>query len=204
MKVLYIKAKQKNLKANLNSSEIVKLPKKIFLAYSLQYKDLASKIKQQLIDNKREVVRFQQVLGCSKINTKLPVLLISTGRFHAISLFLKTPSLYVLENNKIIQIPQKEINKTRARRRSALMKFLAAERIGILVSTKPGQENIKSALNLKNKLLKKNKQAFIFLSDNINIREFENFPIDSWVNTACPELTIDDPNIINLDEVLGV
>jgi len=201
MELLFIEAKQKNLNIELDKKELKKLPKKLFLAYSIQYKETAGKIKKLLEKDNIKTIRFQQVLGCSKIKTKIPVLLISTGRFHAINLFLQAPSVYVLENNKIRKIEEQEIEKIRARKRTALIKFLKAEKIGILVSTKPGQENLAKALKLKQELIKKGKRVFIFLSDNINTNQFENFPIDSWVNTACPGLSEDNLGIINIDDL---
>ena len=41
MKLLYIESKQKNLTIKTSKAELKKLPKKLFLAYSIQYKDLA-------------------------------------------------------------------------------------------------------------------------------------------------------------------
>jgi len=200
--ILYIPAIQK-LDIKLAKTEINKLPKKIFLTYSIQYKKLAENIKKQLQSNKIEIRGFKQVLGCSKINTNLPILLVSTGKFHAQNLMLqlKIPILYILENNKIIKISEKEIKTVENKKKTALMKFLKADSIGILVSTKPGQNRLKDALKLKNKLEKQGKKTYIFISNNINISEFENFNIDSWVNTACPGLSLDNFNIINIDEL---
>tara|TARA_Y100000310_G_scaffold255297_1_gene262658 strand:+ start:719 stop:1345 length:627 start_codon:yes stop_codon:yes gene_type:complete len=206
MKILYIESKQKNLNIELSKSEIKKLPKKLFLAYSLQYKDLAYNIAKQLKKNKIKVEKAQQVLGCSKISNKnnqnnLPILLVSTGKFHAQNLYLQTPILYMLKNNKIIKIPKQDVERLKARQKTALIKFLAADRIGILVSTKPGQENLKQAEKLKKRLENKGKSVYIFISNNIDIAQFENFNIQSWVNTACPGLANDSPNIINLVDI---
>jgi 2-(3-amino-3-carboxypropyl)histidine synthase len=201
MKVLYIKSKQKNLNYNLNKKQIAKLPKNIFLAYSIQYYDLAKLIKKQLEKNKIKIHRFQQVLGCSIIKSKHPILLIGTGRFHAINLYLQAPEVYLFENNKITKVPKSEIEKVKIKRKTALMKFLKEDDIGIVVSTKPGQENLKKAVELKNKLKNKGKQGFIFLSNNIDTAQFENFDINAWVNTACAGLNLDNQNIININEI---
>ncbi len=200
LKILYIEAKS-NLNFQLPLKEIKKLPKELILLYSIQYKRLAESIKKQLELNKIQISKFRQVLGCSKIKTSPPVLLISTGRFHAQNIYLQALIIYILENRKITQISQEEINKLKIQRKTALMKFLNAENIGILVSTKPGQNNLKKAIKLKNKLKNKRKQAYIFLSNNINTNEFENFPVDSWVNTACEGLVYDSSNIINMNEI---
>lgn len=199
--ILYIPAIQKNLDIKLDKTEISKLPKKLFLAYSIQYKHLAENIKKQLESNKIKIEGFQQVLGCSKIKTNFPVLLISTGKFHAQNLFFQTPILYILENEKIVRISDREISKMRAYRKTALMKFLKADRIGILVSTKPGQENMEEAVKLKNNIKKQGKQAYIFISNNIDLNQLENFPIDSWVNTACLGLSMDNASIINIKDI---
>ena len=201
MKILCIESKIRNLNLDFSKEEIKKLPKQIFLAYSIQYKDLALSIKSQLEKQGIKIIKFQQVLGCSEIKTKLPILLIGTGKFHALNLFLQTPELFVLKDNKIILVPEHEIEQLKTKRKSALIKFLNADKIGILVSTKSGQENLKQALNLKQKLKNKGKQAFIFISDNIDTRQFENFNIDSWINTACPGLALDNTNIINYQEL---
>lgn len=201
MKVLYIESKLKNLEDfRLSDDEIAKLPSKIFLAYSIQYKDLAIMIKAQL-EKKIKITQFQQVLGCSKINSKDPILLIGGGRFHAINLYLQASEVYVLDNKIISRISGKEIEFLRNKRKAALLKFLNADNIGILVTTKPGQENLNQALKLKEELTKKGKNAFIFISNNIDIDQFENFNIDSWVNTACIGLSYDNPSIINYSEI---
>ena len=204
MKLLYIPTKQKNLtNIKISKAEIKKLPKKLILVYSIQYHDLAILYKKELEKNKIKILKFQQVLGCSKISNKnkLPILLIGTGRFHAQNLYLQTPILYVLENSKIIRIPKQDIEKLKARKKTALMKFLGADRIGILVTTKPGQENLKKAEVLKQKLEKQGKEPYIFISNNIDISQFENFNIQSWVNTACSGLAMDNPNIINIQNI---
>lgn len=196
-KILYIESKQKNFDFELDKSEIKKLPKTLFLAYSLQYKQLAESIRKQLKNSRIKIAKFLQVLGCSKVKTKYPILLISAGRFHAQNLFLSAPSIYLLEGKTILKITKDEIKRIEAIKRAAITKFLAAEKLGILVSTKPGQEAIGYALNLKQKIDSKGKKAFIFITNEIDINQFENFDIDIWVNTSCPGLGYDSKKIIN-------
>lgn len=201
MKILYIESRLMDLDLKLQKEEINKLPRRLFLAYTIQYKELAEKIKKQLEDNKIKITKFRQVLGCSIINIKEPVLLIGTGNFHALNLFLQSPIIYIIGRDKVKQVPKEEIESFRNKRKSVLLRYLNAEKIGILVSTKPGQENLKEAVKLKNSILKKGKKAYIFLSNNIDISQFENFNIDSWINTACIGLSYDSPDIINYSEI---
>jgi len=196
MKIMFIEAKRK-LDINTDKINLNILPKKVFLAYSIQYKELAEKIKKRL---GKKVAEFRQVLGCSEIKSSHPILLVGSGKFHAINLALQDNIVYILEGNKVNKLDKQEIEKIKARRKAALSKFLSADKIGILVSVKPGQENLKKALNLKKKLKKKGKETAIFLADNIDLAELENYNIESWLNTSCPALSL-DARVINMHEL---
>jgi len=194
MKVLYIESRKKSEPIDLDYS---KLPKRIFLVYSVQFKDLAQKIKKQF---GKRVIGFKQVLGCSKLKSKYPILLIGSGRFHAINLALNGNEVYILEGNKFEKLEKKEIDIIKKKRQAALSRFLFSDKIGILVSLKPGQENFKKALRLKKRLSDKGKTAFIFLADNIYLEELENYNIGGWLNTSCPSLSYDS-RIMNMHEL---
>ena len=196
MKLLFIESKKK-LNLDLEEIDFSMLPKEVFLAYSIQFKELAEKIKAKL---GKRVKGFSQVLGCSLIKSKYPILLVGSGRFHALNLALKGNALYILEGAKIKKLEEKEVEKIKAKRKAALSRFYSAENIGILVSTKPGQENLKEAVEIRKELAKKGKKSFIFLADNISLEELENYPIDSWVNTSCPALTF-DAKVVSLWEL---
>lgn len=201
MKQLFILVKV-NSEINVKKISELKLPKNIAIAYSIQYKEIAYEI-QKILSKKHEITQFIQVLGCSRPkfskNTQA-ILLISSGEFHAISLAVESNiSVYILEADKLRKISEEEIDSFRKRKKVSYVKFLNAEKIGILISTKPGQENLQKALSLKNKL--KNKIPYFFISNEINTKEFENFSeIKSWVNTACPRLDFDS-SIINISDL---
>jgi len=203
MKILYIPTIRKNFNVVLKKNQIAKLPKKLFLAYSIQYQGLANNIAKQLKKQKIQIKEKQQFLGCIKIHNKnnLPLLLISTGKFHAENLYQQAPEVYFLENDNILKISQSKIDKLKAIKKTALIKFLKANKVGILVSTKPGQEYLNKAIKLKKQLEKQNKEAHIFISNNIDINQFENFNIESWVNVACKGLAMDNFNIINIEDL---
>ena len=204
MKKLFIPTK---VKSKVNKPKILslskKLPKNIALTYSIQYQEQAKQIKS-LLSKSHKINSFIQVLGCSKPNfpkNTQAILLISDGKFHAISLAIQTKlSVYVLENNQLTKISKKDIELIRKKQKASYVKFLNADKIGILISTKPGQQNLQKALDFKKKL--KDKKSYLFISNNINTSEFENFGLDSWVNTACPRLDMENSLIINLDKVV--
>ncbi|MGD9275790.1 MAG: diphthamide synthesis protein [Candidatus Pacearchaeota archaeon] len=203
MKTLFIPAKSKQ---EINKKELLiiskSLPKEIAIFYSIQYFSQAKEIKKIL--SKKKIISFKQVLGCSKPkiskNTKA-ILLISDGKFHVTSIALETKlPTFIFINNKLTKISDEEIKNLGKRKKAAFVKFLNAEKIGILVSIKPGQENLEQAMKLKSKL--KQKDSYLFLSNNINTNEFENFPqIQSWVNTACPRMDMNEKGIVNIYDI---
>ena len=200
MKTIFIPVKYKT-KANISKIKEIskKLPKNIAIVYSIQYKDLAFEIKKVLFNH--NITRLIQVLGCSR--PKFPkntqaILLIGSGRFHAISLAYETQlPIYILEKNKLDKISKQELESYERKNKASYLKFLNSDSIGILVSTKPGQQNLKKALDFKKNT---KKQAYLFISNQININEFENFGLDCWVNTACPRLDM-DASVINLNKI---
>ena len=201
MKTIFIPVK---IISEINTKKIqsLKLPKNIAIAYSIQYKDIAEKI-NAILSKSHNITGMSQVLGCSKprfAKTTEAILLISSGEFHAVSLSLESNlPVYILEHDKIRKISGEEINFFKKRKLASYVKFLNAEKVGILVSTKPGQENMKKAISLKSKL--KNKKSYLFIANEINPKQFENFPeIKSWVNTACPRLDF-DVSVINAGDL---
>jgi len=189
-----------------------KLPKKIGLVSSIQYLHAINTIASELRKRGKKVFIGGQVLGCStseaeKIKNKVDAFLILTsGKFHALQVALKTgKKIYVWHPNAVLEaIDEREILNLKNKRKSALIKFLAANKVGILVSLKPGQEKLNEAFKLKKNLEKKGKSAYIFIADTINLQELENFSVDVWVNSACPGIALHSANIINIDEINSI
>jgi diphthamide biosynthesis enzyme Dph1/Dph2-like protein len=175
------------------------LPNKIALAYSIQYKAQANEIKL-LLEKEREIVSFTQVLGCSKPafpKSAEAILLISDGRFHATSLALETNLPVLLYDlNNLVKISKRDTSAFERKRKASYVNYLNADKIGVLISNKPGQERIENTFALNKK------QGYFFLSNIINTSEFENFPqIQAWVNTACPRMDLDSNKTINMNDL---
>ncbi len=154
-----------------------------------------------------------QILGCDvsaaeKIRGKVDAFLfIGSGRFHPLQVAYATgKDAYCVDlyTGAIYIIGPKDVEQWQARTRGAFLKFLNAKRIGILVSTKPGQNKIKDAESFRKET---DKEAFIFLFDTLDFNGLENFPdVDCWINTACPRIVYDDNNrfakpVINLEDL---
>ncbi|MBU1136248.1 MAG: diphthamide synthesis protein [Nanoarchaeota archaeon] len=201
MKILFIPAIKKI--ESYNMGNLKKLPKKLHILYSIQYKNLAEKIKKDLEKQNFKILGFEQVLGCSKIKPRAELLLIGSGKFHALNIaFSTSKQVYIYSCGKLEKISKQEIENFKIKQKTKLSKFYASDNIGLLVSTKPGQK-FKDSEKLKKDLEKEfpNKNFHIFLSNIININELENFQIDFWINTACPGLELDSNNIINYEDI---
>ena len=200
MKTLFIPAKSKYKLDESEVKEFAKqLPKKIAIAYSIQFKEIAKQI-EKILSKDYKITQIIQILGCSKLKLEnaQAVLLIGSGKFHAISLAINSKKpIYILENNEIKEISKKEIQDFTQSKKSSYVKFLNSKKIGVLISIKPGQEKLKKALNLKIK----NKKIYFFIANELNSQEFENFEIESWVNTACPRMDMNDSRIVNIGDL---
>ncbi len=203
MKKLFVPCKINKHLDKSKISQLKKIQKNLSIFYSIQYEDIAKDIKKNLSDS-HNILNFSQVLGCSKpsISEKTEViLLISSGKFHGISLAYETKKpVFIFDNYNLKKISKKEIENFEAKKKTSYLNYLNSEKIGILISTKPGQNRIKKALELKDKI--KDKEVYFFIANNLNFNELENFSkIDSWINTACPRLDLDSSKVINLKDL---
>ena len=88
------------------------------------------------------------------------------------------------------------IESVKKQNKGKLIKFYSANKYGILVSTKKGQRKLNEARKLQRKL----RNSYIFIFNNLDTKELENFPdIDCWINTACPR--VEYKNIINYQDI---
>ena len=161
-----------------------------------------------------------QVIGCEahnalRIKDKVDnYLFIGTGKFHPIEIALATnKDIYLLnpDSGNFSKITLKEIDEYVKRKQGILRKFLMADKIGVIITVKPGQYHAKQYFTIEKKIamvhkLKalKNKQVYLFITDNISVNELENYPdIQCWVNTACPRLKDDflGKSVINYQEL---
>jgi len=209
MKTLFIPAKSKEDVMPVVKKALKLLPKKIGLVSTIQFLDQLPKVKKLLEKNNKKAFIGGQILGCNtksaeKIAKKVGAFLyIGSGHFHPIAVKLAANKEVIIANplsGNAGKVSEQDIKRLKAKKKTALIKFYSAETIGILVSTKPGQQNLKKAFELKKKL--KNKKCYIFVSDTIDLADLENYPfIDCWVNTACPRLSDYSGNIINIEEI---
>lgn len=204
MKIEFIPAKSKlNVLAVVN---LAKLPKKIGLVTTIQFLDQLDKVKVHLENKGHTVFVGGQVLGCDaskakEIRDKVDAFLyIGSGEFHPLRVLTETGKKVIVANpvsGEVGELSDYDLKQINKKAMGKYNKFLHAKKIGILVSTKPGQYNLDKAIKLKKEL---DKESFIFITDEIKVSELENFPdIGFWVNTACPR--IEDKKIISLEDL---
>ncbi|MFH0701466.1 MAG: diphthamide synthesis protein [Candidatus Woesearchaeota archaeon] len=187
--------------------EIVqKLPKQIVLAMPVQFLSFQEQIKKQLERAGKKVILFQsrhgkylgQILGCDVFKFKGDYdafFYIGDGKFHPTALLYENKKpvyCYNPFNQKLEVLEQKDLDLVLKRRQGQLAKFLNSKSVGILVTTKPGQNKSTEAEELREKLEKAGKEVLVFLADEINFASLENFNfVDVWINTACPRIVED-------------
>ena len=193
---------------------IDQLPKTLMLTGTVQFTKQLPSIKKQLETAGKKVLLFQgvhdehagQMLGCDifqEKRVKEAYLYIGDGLFHPTALLYDNPQPVFYYNpfsEETVTLTQKDLRNVLNKRKASMARFYAAEKIGILVTTKPGQNNMNGAIELKKRLKEQGKEAFVFIEETLNINQLENFPfIDCWVNTACPRI-VEDTNhaMVNL------
>ncbi len=193
-----VKFKGKILIPRLNLKE-----KTIGLITTIQFLDNLPEISKQIIKQGKKAIIGGQILGCNiknaiKINNKVQAFLyIGSGRFHPLAVAEKiSKPIYIFNplTNEFSKLNEQDIFRTKAMKKTAKIKFFSANKIGILVSTKPGQNRLKEAEKIKEKLEKQGKKCYLFLFDNFDISQLENFSqIEAWINTACPGFSREHP-----------
>ena len=205
MKTLFVRAVKK---LDLNESklqELIKgLPKEVHITYSIQYYNLAKYVKDTLEKSGIKVNKFLQIIGCRRLGmTELPILHVGSGKFHATNpnLFRISKNIFLFDGYSIVKVNHDYILEAEKTRKAKLSRFFSADTLGFLVSNKYGQQDLAKAVDFVKLPENKERRMYLFLCNNINIREFENFPIDFWVNTACPRIEEDSSEIISLDRI---
>lgn len=213
MKLLFIPSQAKiQVSSERFSSESRKLPSKLGLVSTVQYgsclKQIRSLLAQQgkkgfIGKSKGLNLEEGQILGCNteaaiQVQDKVDAFLyVGSGKFHPLAIALTTNKpvfIFNPETAQIAKLDETEISRAKAMKKTQQIKFLSTGSFGILVSTKPGQNKLRQAFKLKEKLEKQKKKAYIFLSDTFDINQLENFPdIECWINTMCPGLSREQP-----------
>jgi 2-(3-amino-3-carboxypropyl)histidine synthase len=133
-----------------------------------------------------------QVLGCSfsaaRATGASEILYVGTGLFHPEGIQLATGARVIALDPYLGTAELVSADRLKRRRFALIEKARGAERIGILVSTKSGQER----LALARRLAGLSEKAVEVALCEVSPEALLNLGFDCYVNTACPRLAYDD------------
>jgi len=133
-----------------------------------------------------------QMLGCSFSGARetgcAEILYVGTGLFHAEGIQLATGARVVALDPFQGTAVLVSADRLRRRRFALVEKARGANRIGILLSTKSGQQR----LALARRLAALSEKAVVVALCEVSPDELLNLGFDCYVNTACPRLAYDD------------
>ncbi|MBT3690717.1 hypothetical protein HOG16_00555 [Candidatus Woesearchaeota archaeon] len=207
VKTIFVPAEVENLNINKFLKKIKIKENKIGLVSSIQFVKYLDKVKLYLEKEGKKVVVAGQMVGCNagkaiQLKDKVDAFLfVGSGEFHPLELIdsTKIKKLYFLNpvTEKFSKFKEEELEMLEKRRRAKVSKYLMTDKIGIIVSTKPGQHALKAALKFKETC---GKEAYVFMSNEIDINRLEDFnDIEVWVNTCCPRL--EGKGIVSLRDI---
>lgn len=146
-----------------------------------------------------------QIIGCDytplkKISDYVDCFFIIGSKFHSMGACLAVNKPIIQADpytNEVINL--KDIRKSLiVSRYTAIEKAKRSNNFAILISTKIGQYDPKTAEMLKEEISRKEKDVIIISADEISTDSLNNFQeVDIFINTACPRLAIDDATKFN-------
>ncbi|MCK4429352.1 MAG: diphthamide biosynthesis enzyme Dph2, partial [Candidatus Aenigmarchaeota archaeon] len=185
-----------------SKEELKKIKEEKLSVYSSEpFRKILDETEEYLSGAGKKVVDKKVILGCSETKQKGEAnIFIGSGKFHPLALKGKTYFLN-LEKNKLEDLTDK-IRNEEMKKQARISKFMEAKKIGILISTKPGQF-YRDYEKLKNKLEKEGKEVKILILDEIRNEKLMGLDFDCYLNTACPRILDNefDKLIVNLRDI---
>ncbi|MEM3550392.1 MAG: diphthamide biosynthesis enzyme Dph2 [Candidatus Bathyarchaeia archaeon] len=200
--------------------------RKIGLATTVQHVQTLDEARELLVHAGKTVVIGDagrltypgQVIGCDYSNAKTiahdveAFLFIGGGRFHALGLALSTfkPTVIADPFEKRAYLVDEEAQKILKQRWACIQEAMKAKTFAVLLGLKPGQVRLNEALDIRDKLGKTGKNAYLFAVREITPHMIMNFPtIDAYINTACPRIALNGTSnyrkpVLTLKEALVV
>jgi 2-(3-amino-3-carboxypropyl)histidine synthase len=133
-----------------------------------------------------------QVLGCcfstARDTGADEILFVGTGVFHPIGIALSTKKRVVALDPLAGDVQEVNGDALMRRRFAVIEKAREAKSIGIIVSTKSGQNR----MSLATRLVALSPHAVIVTMQEVSPDELLNLGFAAYVNTACPRLAYDD------------
>ena len=180
---------------------------KLGLVGSIQHLHLLEEYKSKLINLGFDVVipvggaRLSfpgQVLGCNYSGDDSDIghyLFLGSGDFHPIGLVLHTGKpLAMLDpyTGEAKEMSIESIERILRQRFGLIMSVSESKKFGILIGEKPGQMRRSLAIRMKKMLEKHGRKGYLLALEHVGPDLIDFYPVDAFVNTACPRIAIDD------------
>jgi len=139
-----------------------------------------------------------QVLGCNYSGDDDDIghyLFLGSGDFHPIGLVLHTGKPLALLDpytGEASEMSSERIERILRQRFGLIMAIQDAQSFAILIGEKPGQMRRTLALRIKRLLEKHDKKGYLLALEHVGPELIHFYPVDAYVNTACPRIAIDD------------
>ncbi len=139
-----------------------------------------------------------QVLGCNYSGDNENIghyLFLGSGDFHPIGLVMHTGKPLALLDpytGDASEMSLERIERILRQRFGLIMAVQDAQTFAILIGEKPGQMRRTLALRMKKILAKHGKKGYLLALEHISPELISFYPVDAYVNTACPRIAIDD------------
>ncbi len=180
---------------------------KLGLVGSIQHLHLLEEYKQKLENLGFNVVIPEggarlsfpgQVLGCNYSGDSSEIghyLFLGSGDFHPIGLVLHTGKpLAMLDpyTGEASEMSVESIERILRQRFGLIVSVSDSQKFGILIGEKPGQMRRSLAIRVKKMLEKHGKKGYLLALEHVGPDLIDFYPVDAFVNTACPRIAIDD------------
>jgi len=143
-----------------------------------------------------------QILGCDlSVGMILAdrvdsYLYIGDGMFHPLGLALTTKKPVIVANPALNKVLKQEVtemkNQLLKQRYATIASAMEAQRVGIVVGLKLGQNRIRLAQRLKERAEKNGLTTYYIAANNLQPDRLDYLDVDCYVSTACPRVALDD------------
>ncbi|MFP4170079.1 MAG: diphthamide biosynthesis enzyme Dph2 [Methanomassiliicoccales archaeon] len=207
--VLFVEARSTARIDDLLPEVIPLLPERVGLVATVQHLHLLGGIRTALEEAGREVhigrgdgrIKHPgQVLGCdvtaaTSVAGEVDAFLhVGSGDFHplAVALATSTEVLVLDPLNQEVRGVEEQRERMLRQRHAAIVLSSEADRIGVLVSTKPGQMRLGLARRVEEYIESSGRSSAILVVDEVRPEDMVSFRMDALVSTACPRIALDD------------
>jgi 2-(3-amino-3-carboxypropyl)histidine synthase len=181
---------------------------KIGLATSVQHLQMLDQARELLtlagktvvVGDSGKIAYAGQVSGCNYSNAKSiakeveAFLFIGGGVFHALGIALHTGKPTIIADpydNRAFTVNE-QAQKMLKQRFASIQQAKDAKTFGVLIGLKPGQEQLETALKIKELAEKHGKTVLVMAGREITPEVLLEFPtIDVYINTACPRISLE-------------